>query len=176
MNYSGINFCDIANGKGIRVSLFVSGCHFHCDGCFNPEAWDYEYGKPYTKETENKILEEIKKPHIRGLSILGGDPLCQSYEGMNQLFSLANKVNELGKNTWIWTAYTWEELMEDETEKEGPLLWQMRRSLVLACDVWVDGRFILNQKDLSLAFRGSKNQRVIDIKKSLEKKEVVTLY
>lgn len=173
MKYSGLKKYSIGNGEGVRVSLYVSGCKFHCKGCFNPETWDFNTGWEYTEETEKEILELVKSDRVDGLSLLGGDPLWQSYKDMEQLFNLVNKVAMLGKTTWLWSGFTFEELMEDELEKEDPELWVMRRSLAFACDVWVDGRFILDKRDLRLQWCGSTNQRVIDIRKSLEKGEVI---
>ena len=173
MNYAKINLFDIANGEGIRVSLFVSGCNFHCKDCFNPEAWDCGYGKDFSKKEEEIILNRLKDEKFDGLSLLGGDPLWQSYSGMEQLLNLVNKVAMLGKTTWIWSGFTFEEIMEDANNKEDPLLWQMRKSLICACDVFVDGRFQVENKDLRLQWCGSTNQRVIDMQKTLEQGKVI---
>lgn len=173
MNYSALKKYSIGNGEGIRTSLYVSGCNFHCNGCFNPETWDFNFGVPYTIETENEILSLIKSDRVNGLSLLGGDPLWQSYEDIEQLLALVNKVKVLNKTTWIWSAFTWEELMEDESHKTNPELWSKRKELILACDVWVDGRFILKERNLKLQWCGSNNQRVIDIKKSLESNSLI---
>ena len=173
MNYAKINLFDIANGEGIRVSLFVSGCNFHCKDCFNPEAWDCEYGKDFSKKEEEIVLNRLKDEKFDGLSLLGGDPLWQSYSGMEQLLNLVNKVAMLGKTTWIWSGFTFEEIMEDENNKEDPLLWQMRRNLICACDVFIDGRFQVENKDLRLQWCGSTNQRVIDMQKTLEQGKVI---
>lgn len=173
MKYGRIISYDVGNGEGVRASLFVSGCQFHCKECFNSETWEYNYGKEYTQETEDYILNLIKKPYFHGLSLLGGDPLWQSYSGMEQLLNLVNKVAMLGKTTWIWSGFTFEEIMEDETKKEDTLLWQMRRSLICACDVFVDGRFQVENKDLRLQWCGSTNQRVIDVQKTLKQNKVI---
>lgn len=172
MNYAKIKHYDPANGEGIRISLFVSGCNFHCIGCFNPETWDFNYGSPYTNETEAELLRLISSDRIKGLSLLGGDPLCQSYEDIELLLQLVRKVKDLGKNVWIWSAFTWEELMiqEHEDQKE---LWQKRKELILACDIWVDGRFILKERNLNLQWCGSNNQRVINIKQSIENNDLI---
>lgn len=151
MNYAGIKKVDIANGPGVRVSLFVSGCRNHCKGCFNPEAWDFSYGKPYTEETEEEIIEALRPEWIQGFSILGGDPL--EPENEPALISLLVRVrDELpDKDIWVYT---------------GRLYEDVKDSLLLAlADVVVDGPFLEEEKDISLAFRGSRNQRIIDLRK-----------
>lgn len=163
MNYGNIKFYDIANGEGIRTSLFVSGCTNHCQGCFNEEAQDFNYGQLYTSETEQTILEQISKPYIAGLSILGGDPLCQTVEDKLDLLSLITKTRSLHKTTWLWTGFTWEEAITNV----------MNRGIFTLCDVVVDGPFIEAQKDLTLAFRGSSNQRVIDVQKTLAQDKII---
>ncbi len=163
MNYSNIKFYDIANGEGIRTSLFVSGCTNHCQGCFNEEAQEFNYGQVYTAETERAILEQISKPYIAGLSILGGDPLCQNSEGKLQLLQLIQKVTKLHKTTWLWTGFTW----------EGAIKNPLNRSLFGWCDVVVDGPFIESQKDLTLVFRGSSNQRIIDAQETLNQDKII---
>lgn len=165
MNYGNIKLYDIANGEGIRVSLFVSGCKFHCKECFNSEAWDFNYGKEYTKEIEQYILDQIKKPYIKGLSLLGGDPLWQDLEGLKELRELVRKVHNLGKDVWIWSGFTYENLFDGNGISEEA---NERIYLIHDCDVFVDGQFENDLKDLSLAWRGSKNQRVIDIHKTFE--------
>ena len=160
MNYQKINAFDIANGEGIRVSLFVSGCKFHCKGCFNPQAWDLYSGYLYTEKEEELILNRLKHPDFKGLSILGGDPLWQDDDGLKQLISLCKKVHELGKDIWVWTGFTFEEIVLHENS----LLFE----LVENCDYLIDGRFISDEKDLSIPWRGSTNQRIIDINKTKE--------
>lgn len=110
MNYAAIHNHDIANGEGVRTSLFVSGCTNHCPGCFNPEEQDFSFGKPYTDQTEQKILSLITDPIISGLSILGGDPLCQDIYGLGQLIALCRKTHMIGKNVWLWTGFEWEHI------------------------------------------------------------------
>lgn len=163
MNYSCIRPMDISNGEGIRTSLFVSGCYNNCVGCFNKEQQDFTYGKPYTKEIEKEILEYVSKPYVAGLSILGGDPMCQNIDGLYDLIILCQKTKNMGKTVWLWTGFTWESLMISPVHIE----------LIKTCDIVVDGPFIEAKKDLTLAFRGSSNQRIIDVKKSLDKGEVV---
>ena len=166
MNYSQLIACDTANGEGIRTSLFVSGCTNHCPGCFNQEAQDFNYGKPYTQDTENMLLDCVKQPYISGLSILGGDPLCQDDMGLITLNFLTHKVHSLGKTVWLWTGFKWEDFNFTNN-------FSLKSMLLSACDVVVDGPFIEAEKDLSLAFRGSRNQRIIDVKKTLAKGEIV---
>jgi anaerobic ribonucleoside-triphosphate reductase activating protein len=172
MNYSGLKKYSIGNGEGIRTSLYVSGCNFHCNGCFNPETWDFNYGLPYTDKTEEEILNLIKSDRVDGLSLLGGDPLCQSYEDIELLLQLVLKVKDLGKNTWIWSGFTWEELMQTSFN-ESHQLWQKRKELISACDVWVDGRFVMKERNLNLQWCGSNNQRIIDVKQSIDQNNLV---
>ena len=166
MNYGRIIKYDIANGEGVRTSLFVSGCTNHCPGCFNQEAQDFNYGKLYTQDTENILLDCIKQPYISGLSILGGDPLCQDDMGLITLNFLARKVHSLGKTVWLWTGFKWEDFNFTNN-------FSLQSLLLSACDVVVDGPFIEAEKDLSLAFRGSRNQRIIDVRETLGKGEII---
>ena len=156
---------DISNGPGIRVSLFVSGCQFHCYNCFNKEAQDYNYGKPYTEDTTNKIFELVSKPHIAGLSILGGDPLWQSREDMDKLALLSFKIrDQLDKNVWIWSGFTWDQIFNDTNIPDEDIkIMNARRHLINNCDVFVDGPYKDGLRDLRLKWRGSSNQRVIDV-------------
>lgn len=163
MRYAKINLFDIANGVGLRVSLFVSGCSFYCKGCFNPEAQSFNYGSEYTDIEKSLILGRlVSNQDFAGLSILGGDPLCQSYEDISKLVDLCERVRAINKDIWLWTGYTWEEILLDENLIR----------LASKCDYIVDGRFDENKKDLSLAWRGSSNQRVIDVKASMEKGQI----
>lgn len=169
MNYAGLVQDDLANGPGIRVSLFVSGCNRHCKNCYNQEAQAFDYGQPYTSETAKNILEHVAKTHCSGLSILGGEPLDQDANGLIALFELVQDVHKLGKTVWLWTGYTWQEVFDKiVTDPEAcnmrPYLQQILLSEV---DVVVDGPFIEDHKNLSLPFRGSSNQDIIDVKKTL---------
>ena len=166
MNYGRIIKYDVANGEGVRTSLFVSGCTNYCPGCFNQEAQDFNYGKLYTQDTENMLLESINHSYISGLSILGGDPLCQDDAGLITLNSLVYKVHSLGKTVWLWTGFKWEDFNFTNN-------FSLQSLLLSACDVVVDGPFIEAEKDLSLAFRGSRNQRIIDVRKTLGKGEII---
>ena len=165
MNYATIKKNDIANGPGVRVSLFVSGCRHRCPGCFNQEAWDFAYGAPYTDAVEKEILDASDKEHISGLSFLGGEPF--ETENRDTLAALAAvfKRRFPKKSVWCYSGFTFEELYADEGA----------RPLLSALDVLVDGRFVMAKKDLSLLFRGSSNQRILDVRSSLEKGEAVWL-
>lgn len=168
MNYANIKTCDIANGIGVRTTLFVSGCTHRCPGCFNAEAWDFQAGQPFTAETEDFLLSELKKPYVAGLTLLGGEP----FEPENQrgLLPFLRRVRETcpEKTIWAFSGFTWEELTGDSRarcEATGEIL-----SLL---DVLVDGRFVEAEKDITLRFRGSANQRIIDAPRSLAQGEVV---
>ena len=165
MNYATIKKNDIANGPGVRVSLFVSGCRHKCPGCFNSEAWDFAYGAPYTDETEKEIMNAANKEHLSGLSLLGGEPFER--ENRDALALLVARFHEAypQKTVWCYSGFTFEELFADAGAR--PLLSQL--------DVLVDGRFEMAKKDLSLLFRGSSNQRILDVKKSLAAGKAVPL-
>lgn len=168
MNYATIKKNDIANGPGVRVSLFVSGCRHRCKGCFNSEAWDFNYGAPYTAETAEQVLYAVGHSYIEGLSLLGGEPF--EPENQEALISLTAefKVRYPHKTVWCYSGFTFEELMAG---KVGDKAAQLLNNI----DVLVDGRFVEELKDLSLIFRGSSNQRIIDVKKSLEQGEICLL-
>ena len=171
MNYAGIIKVDLANGIGIRTSLFVSGCQFHCPECFNQPQQDFVYGKPYTDITMGKILLEVNQPYNSGLSILGGDPMWQNMDGMSDLAFLCEVVHDLGKTVWLWSGFTWEELTQLGPKADATQL--MRYDLLTHVDVFVDGRYEAKLKDPTLAWRGSSNQRVIDVKASLHNDEII---
>lgn len=169
MYYGEIKKCDIANGEGVRVSLFVSGCTHHCPGCFNQDTWDFAYGEEYTEDTEQEIIEALKPDYINGLSLLGGEP----FEPRNQeiLVKLLRKVKNLypEKDIWCYSGY----LFDKELQQESRARCEYTDEMLSMLDVLVDGRFVESLKDIRLAFRGSSNQRVIDVKKSLGCGEVV---
>ena len=150
MNYCAIKKNDIANGPGVRVSFFVSGCRNHCKGCFQPETWDFSYGKPFTEDTVDELIEALNHPWIQGLSILGGDPM--EPENQEALLPVLKRIREEmpQKDIWLYTGYLFKSV------STSPLLEYL--------DVVVDGPFIEEEKDLSLAFRGSRNQRIIELK------------
>lgn len=168
MNYGEIKNCDIANGIGVRVSLFVSGCTHHCKGCFNPETWDFNYGKVYTQETEDYLVKLLSENYIEGLSLLGGEPMEK--ENQKEILPLCRRVkNELkNKTIWCYTGYTFEKDILRQAESDN-----VTKELISLIDVMVDGEFVLSKKNISLRFRGSENQRIIDVKKSLEENKTV---
>lgn len=165
MNYSGIKYSDMINGKGIRVSLFVSGCTHKCKGCFNKDTWDPEYGNPFTEKEENEIFDYFKRygSIAKGLSLLGGDPTY--YKNTETLIAFLKKfrANFPDKDVWIWSGFTWEQIMNDKKRSE----------LISLCDVLIDGKFMLEEKNLNLKWKGSNNQRVIDVQKSLATNSIV---
>ena len=154
MNYGAIKKIDVANGPGVRVSLFVSGCRNHCRGCFNPETWDFNYGQPFTRKTEDEILKALSPEWIQGLSILGGEPL--EPENRERLLPFVKRVRATlpEKDIWLYTGYVYESIQDEEIMKY--------------VDVVVDGPFVEKEKDPRLAFRGSRNQRIIHLKRPAE--------
>ncbi|MCR4890724.1 MAG: anaerobic ribonucleoside-triphosphate reductase activating protein [Lachnospiraceae bacterium] len=170
MNYAKIYECDIANGPGCRTSLFVSGCTHHCLNCFNPETWDFSYGKPYTQETEDWLINSLKPNYIRGLTLLGGEPM--EPENQTVVRGLVERVRRESPHSdiWIYSGYTWEELIDKGNNRchSGDTL-----PILSLTDVLVDGEFHIREKDITLKFRGSANQRILDVQKSLEKGEPV---
>ena len=170
MNYANIKETDVANGTGVRVSLFVSGCTHHCKNCFNQMTWDFKYGEKFTTETEDKLLKLLEPSYITGLTLLGGEPL----EPINQrgLLPFLKRVRERfgeTKTIWCYSGYKF----DDELLGESRARCEVTDEILSLIDVLVDGEFVEELKNLSLKFRGSSNQRIIDVKKSLEKKEVV---
>ena len=168
MHYGEIKNCDIANGEGVRVTLFVSGCTNHCKNCFQPQTWDFEFGRPFTAETEEELLTMLKPDYTNGLTVLGGEP----FEPSNQrsLLPFLRRVRETypKKNIWCFSGFTYEELKTDGSHPRCEVTDEMLDQL----DVLVDGRFVEELKDISLRFRGSSNQRLIDMKKSREAGEL----
>lgn len=191
MRYASIRSFDISNGEGVGVSLFVQGCHFHCKNCFNKETWDFNGGKEFTEEIENKFFELIDRPYIQRVSILGGEPLAN--ENINDVLKLVNKIRLLfpQKTIWLYSGYQVKEMFKsqyfvlepsasnialnasDREVVEASLKDKMRNEIIKQCDVLVDGRFVDYLKDLTLKFCGSTNQKVIDVKKSLKENKVV---
>ena len=169
MNYADIKIADVANGKGVRVSLFVSGCNHHCKGCFNPQAWDFNYGKEFTEEDEEKVMEDLDHSYVAGLSLLGGEPL--EHQNQKGLLPLLKKVKERfpEKNIWCYTGYKFDsDIVTNMFEN-----WPETKELMSYIDVLVDGMFEEDKKDLNLKFRGSANQRIIDVQKSLKTHKVI---
>ena len=169
MYYGQIKNCDIANGEGVRVTLFVSGCTNRCEGCFQPETWDFTYGKPFTSETEQEIISMLAPDYINGLTLLGGEP----FEPANQraLVGFVKRVKEIypNKNIWAFSGFTLEQLL---TQSPHPRT-DVTDELLSYIDVLVDGKFMLEKKNIRLRFRGSENQRIIDLPASLKSKNVV---
>lgn len=168
-NYQQIRTNDILNGEGLRTTIFFTFCEFYCKGCFNKDIWDSNVGKTFTREVyENKIKPTIND-YTAGISVIGGEPLHpRNVEAVSDLIDWF-KQDFPNKNIWIWTGYTWEELMERCGKgNEDDLNW-----LLCSIDVLVDGRFELDKRDLNLKWRGSSNQRVIDMQKTLDKGEIV---
>ncbi len=169
MNYCNIKDCDIADGPGVRVTLFVSGCTNHCEGCFQPETWNFNYGDEFTKEVEDRLLKLLEPHYIAGLTLLGGDP----FEPSNQiaLLPFVRRVRSTfpEKSIWAYSGFTYEELKREGSHPRC----EATDELLGLLDVLVDGRFVEAKKDLRLRFRGSSNQRIIDIKKTIESDEII---
>lgn len=169
MNYADIKKIDVANGEGVRVSVFVSGCNHHCKGCFNQCAWDFNYGKEFSEKEEQQIIDYMNHDYISGLSLLGGEPL----EPRNQegLLPLVKKVKEKfpNKNIWCYTGFDFEKDVVEKMAKNN----ETTRELLKYIDIIVDGKFEEDKKDLKLQFRGSSNQKIVDVKKSLQTGQIV---
>jgi len=169
MNYSAIKKCDVANGPGVRVSLFVSGCTHHCKDCFNKETWDFNFGTEFTKEQEDEIIKHLSPDYIEGFSLLGGEP----FEPRNQrvLVGLLRKIKETypQKTVWCYTGY----LLDDELLLKSRARCEVTDEMLSYIDILVDGEFKTELKDLRLRFRGSSNQRIIDLRKTLTENEIV---
>ena len=166
MNYASIRKCDIANGEGVRVSLFVSGCRHHCKGCFNEEAQAFDYGEPFTRETEDEILAALEPSHIAGLTLLGGEPM--EVENQRALLPFLKRFREKfgdRKTLWIYTGCIYESLAA--ASSTPPYRWRCEATdeILALTDVLVDGPFVEALKDISLRFRGSSNQRILDLRK-----------
>ena len=154
---------NMVDGEGVRCSLYVSGCLFNCPGCYNRVAQNFHYGKPYTQQLEDQIIQDLSQSYVQGLTLLGGEPFLNT----QVCLKLVRRVRkEFGhkKDIWSWSGYTWEELMQESADK---------LALLNYLDILVDGRFLEAKKDLTLQFRGSSNQRIIDVPKSLVQKQVV---
>lgn len=154
---------NMVDGEGVRCSLYVSGCLFNCPGCYNRVAQNFHYGKPYTQQLEDQIIQDLSQSYVQGLTLLGGEPFLNT----QVCLKLVRRVRkEFGhkKDIWSWSGYTWEELMQESADK---------LALLNYLDILVDGRFLEAKKDLTLQFRGSSNQRIIDVPKSLAQKQVV---
>lgn len=162
MNYAQIRHYDVANGPGVRASIFVSGCTHNCKNCFNKEAQDFNYGNLYTKEVEDKFMKYVLDDNTKGISILGGEPLMQTMD--DSLLNLLKRIKkETNKEIWLWSGYTYEEA----------ILSEKRREILNYVDVLVDGRFEEENKSLLIKFRGSTNQRIIDLNKTRKEGKIV---
>ena len=159
MNYANIKYYDIANGPGVRTSVFVSGCRHHCPGCFNAVAWDFDYGQPFDKTVRNEVFASCQPDYIAGLSLLGGEPF--EPENQRELLPFVRNFKALypAKTVWCYSGYTWEQLTGAEP---SPARCEVTDELLALLDVLVDGRFVQAEHDISLRFRGSRNQRLLD--------------
>lgn len=170
MNYGQIYFTDTANGAGCRTALFVSGCSHHCEGCFNEETWNFDYGEPFTEKEEDEIIESLKPTYIAGLTVLGGEPM----EVRNQpaVWHLIERVrNEVpNKSIWVYSGYTYDELTDSNNARTRT---DVTDNILDNIDILVDGEFVLDLKNISLKFRGSSNQRIIDMKATRESNEII---
>ncbi len=162
MNYANVKYCDIANGVGVRTSLFVSGCTHHCKGCFQPETWAFSYGEPFTRDVEDAIIESCNHNHIAGLTVLGGEPMEPENQEALEPFLARFKQELPDKTIWVYTGDSWEDLMVG-----GPRCTVDTPNILSHIDVLVDGLFVEELKDITLRFRGSSNQRIIDVPASL---------
>ena len=159
-DYKPFNFVD---GEGVRCSIYVSGCLFNCPGCYNKAAQNFHYGQPYTQELEDQIMKDLAHDYVQGLTLLGGEPFLNTQVCLKLVHRLRKEFGH-HKDVWSWTGYTWEELQKESADK---------LELLRKLDILVDGRFLLAQKDLTLQFRGSANQRISDVPKSLDQGKVV---
>lgn len=178
MRYASIRNLDVSNGENIGVSLFTQGCDRkpHCKNCFNSETWDFNGGKEWTEEAKNKFMELIDRPYIRRISVLGGEPLAE--QNLDEVLSLIKeiRISFPEKTIWLYTGYELSEIIKQEQYEKvsgTPNIWSKRWEIIKLCNIVVDGEYIDEQKDLTLKWRGSKNQRVIDVKQSLAQNKMV---
>ena len=177
MRYAQIRSMDLSNGEGVGVALFVQGCNFHCPSCFNQDTWDFNSGKEWTKKTKETFLKLADKPYIKRVSFLGGE--CLANENLEGVYDVIKDVKELfpDKKIWMYTGYTWESIFNpivtDDLDLERDKLIELRQEIVKMTDILIDGQYIHEQRDMNLKFRGSKNQRVIDVKESLKQGKIV---
>ena len=175
MRYASMRNLDISNGEGVGVSLFVQGCPFHCFGCFNSDTWDFNGGKEWTEEAKNKFMKLIDRPYIKRISFLGGE--CLAEQNLDEILSLIQeiRISFPGKTIWLYTGYSWNDIWENNSIiiDDYTLHYKKRQEIIKLCNVIVDGEYIDEQRDLTLKFRGSKNQRVIDVKQSLTQNKVI---
>ena len=175
MNYLQIDKSSISNGPGVRVVLWVSGCSLHCKGCQNPESWDFNAGKPFDEDAKKELFNALNKPYIRGITISGGHPL--ENKNVEELYLLIKEIKEkfLTKDIWLYTGYTWEQIFPRVCLDMFNVNNLYSKESVKLCDVIVDGPYIKEQRDITLKFRGSKNQRLIDVKETLKQGKIITI-
>ena len=177
MNYSGISECDVLNGTGFRVVLFVSGCSHRCYNCQNPKTWDKNYGHPFTEKTKQYIFNCLNKDYIDGITITGGDPLYEY--NLDEVLKLVQeiRISFPKKTIWLYTGFTWNQIMHpivtDDINPERDKILEKRKKIISSCNVLIDGEYIDEQKDLTLKFKGSKNQNCIDVKQSLAQNKMI---
>lgn len=179
IRYAQIRECDVSNGEGVGVALFVQGCNFHCYNCFNKDTWDFNGGKEWTPEVEDKFIELASRPYIKRISILGGEPLAD--KNLDGVLNLVNRIRLLlpEKTIWIYSGFVWEDIMWSRMPHypyhtcEEFLYWNQRKEIISMCNVLVDGRYIDSQRDITLCWRGSSNQRVIDVKESINQNKMI---
>ena len=179
IRYAQIRECDVSNGEGVGVALFVQGCNFHCHNCFNKNTWDFNGGKEWTPEVEDKFIELASRPYIKRISLLGGE--CLADENLDGVLNLVNKIRLLmpKKTIWLYTGYDFDLLQNKFKEYQyTPFVsdadkWLTRWEIILQCNILVDGRYIDSQRNITKKWAGSNNQRVIDIKKSLQQGKVI---
>lgn len=179
MRYASIRDMDISNGQGLGVSLFVQGCYFHCKNCFNSETWDFQGGKEWTNEIKEKFLKLIDRDYIERVTILGGEPLVD--QNVEDVFDLVKEIREKfpNKKIWIYTGYKWNSILypvvTDDFNLERDRILQIRRDILNYIDVLVDEKFEDDKKDLTLKWKGSTNQHVIDVKRSLNERKIIEI-
>ena len=181
MRFASMRNLDVSNGEGVGVSLFVQGCDRHCFNCFNPDTWDFNGGKEWTKETKNKFMKLIDRPYINRISVLGGEPLAE--QNLDEVLSLIKeiRISFPEKSIWLYTGFEWNSLMAkicqptfpDEKFEHDRNIHMKRQKIISNVDVLIDGEYIDEQRDITLKWRGSSNQRVIDVKQSLTQNKVV---
>lgn len=190
IRYAQIRECDVSNGEGVGVALFVQGCNFHCYNCFNKDTWDFNGGKEWTPEVEDKFIELASRPYIKRISILGGEPLAD--ENLDEVLNLVNKIRLLSpeKTIWLYTGYEVTNIingfiftqgvntkptiiLESDMAKNNVKNYIKRSNIISLCDIVIDGRYLESQRNINLKWRGSENQKVINIKESLKQNKIV---
>lgn len=177
MRYAQIRSMDLSDGEGVGIALFVQGCHFHCPSCFNQDTWDFNGGKEWTEKTKETFLKLADKSYIKRVSFLGGE--CLANENLEGVYDVIKDVKELfpDKKIWMYTGYTWESIFNpivtDNLDLERDRLIELRQEVVKMTDILIDGQYIHEQRGMNLKFRGSKNQRVIDVKESLKQGKII---